>query len=166
MTKHFKSNDHVPVSVPASRSTPDEPPQPEAPLPAPVPVPVQLPTPAPVQLPTPIHLPTPDPTPSLPDVQQPVPEEPQPRRSTRVRNAPDRLVDKMTWGTKSYDNNAAVETNPSSITDNGHLHHWYPEGGGGITEHAWSVRSQLMSRIDWNFVCHLFLWSSIATLSF
>ena len=123
MTKHFKS------SVPATR-----PPVPDVDVPHLVPVP-DVSTPVPdVSTPIP-EVPTPDPTPT------PVPvlddtTQSQPRRSSRVRQAPDRLADKMSWGTKSYDNNAALKTDPSSISDMGHFHLWYPGGGGGFTEYA------------------------------
>ena len=116
MTKHFKS------SVPASR-----PPVPDVDFPHLDPVP-DVSTPIP-EVPTPD--PTPTPVPVLDDTTQS-----QPRRSSRVRQAPDRLADKMSWGTKSYDNNAALKTDPSSISDMGHFHLWYPGGGGGFTEYA------------------------------
>ena len=123
MTKHFKS------PVPVSR-----PPDADADVPHHVPVPdVSSPVP---DVSTPISEdPTPDPTPPpVPVIDDTAP--PQPRRSSRVRQAPERLADKMSWGTKSYDSNTALKTDPSSISDKGHFHHWYPGGGGGFTGHA------------------------------
>ena len=95
LTKHFKSDNPVPLT-PATSPT-SEPPE--------------VPTEAP---------PAPSPS-SSPPVE--------PRRSTRVKKETDRLVDKMRFGGKSYD-----DTSTSSIDYS--LCHCRPSGGGGITEHA------------------------------
>ena len=95
LTKHFKSDNPVPLT----------------PVTSPTSEPPEVPTEAP---------PAPSPS-SSPPVE--------PRRSTRVKKETDRLVDKMRFGGKSYD-----DTSTSSIDYS--LCHCRPSGGGGVTGHA------------------------------
>ena len=123
MTKHFKpSNESIPLPAekPQSEPEPVVTPAPELP-----PAPVLVEEPAPVIAPQP---PSPDPV-SQP-TQPLLAPEPEPRRSSRQRQAPDRL--EMSWGTKSYAQ--AVKTDPRSLIIKESLNPTDPEGGGSFAD--------------------------------
>ena len=140
LTKHFKS------SVPLTPS--QESPQPTAHQPqAEVPEEIRPPVHDPEETTTPVTGPTSEPpeTPTeTPLAASPSPSpQAEPRRSTRVKKETDRLVDKMRFGGKTYD-----DTSTSSIDHS--LRHCCPSGGGGITEHA-PVRTGEMQQSSTQF---------------
>ena len=122
LTKHFKSNSHVPPTLsqepPQSPGTgptaaaPDEPPTSGTPPASPA----SPASPAPPET-------------EIPPALNTEPTQAEPRRSSRVTRKTERLIDKITFGGKSYD-----DTSSSSIAHS--LCHCRPTGGGGITGHA------------------------------
>ena len=136
LTKHFKPSDN-PIPRPEPRPTTTETPtatEPTTPPVTRVPEQPSIVNPEPVVAETPSPSPPPSPTPT------PVTTAPeQPRRSSRVSRAPDRL--QPSWGTKSYAD--VVRTDHCSLVNTGYLHHNDLGGGGGITEYRWPEPAQL-----------------------
>ena len=129
MTKHFKpSSESIPLPAARPQSEPE---------PVVTPAPELPPAPALVEEPAPVIEPQPpSPEPVSQPTQPPLAPEPEPRRSSRQRQAPERL--EVSWGTKSYAQ--AVKTDPRSLIIKDSLNPTDPGGGGSFAENGCTVQ--------------------------